>query len=172
MTTEQAVPTMGPAEFLIRPAVLDDAGLLVALIQELAVYEELAHEAQASVEDLARDVFGPEKVADALIAELGGVPVGFALYFYTYSTFMGRPTLYLEDLYVKPEHRQRGFGKALLLELARRAFERGCGRMEWAVLDWNTSSIAFYKSLGARAMDDWTTYRLDGPSLERAAQSR
>jgi histidinol-phosphate aminotransferase len=156
----------------IRLATEADGPLLVAMVRELAVYEKLEHQAKARPEDFVRDLFGPSKVAEAVVAEVGGVPVGFALYFFTYSTFEGRPTLYLEDLYVRPEHRKHGHGKALLLGLARRAVERGCARMEWAVLDWNAPSIAFYRSIGARPMDDWTTYRLDGPALERAASGR
>jgi histidinol-phosphate aminotransferase len=156
----------------IRPATQADAPLLAALVLELAVYEQLEHQAKARPEDFCRDLFGPDKVAEAVVAEVDGQPVGFALYFFTYSTFEGRPSLYLEDLYVRPSHRKHGHGKALLLSLARLAVERGCARMEWAVLDWNAPSIAFYQSIGARPMNDWTTYRLDGPALEQAAAGR
>lgn len=153
----------------IRPARPGDEETLVALIRELAVYERLEHQAQASPSHLARDLFGPRPFAEALIAEVGGQPVGFALYFFTYSTFRGQPSLYLEDVFVQPEHRGRGLGKAMLAQLAARAVEQGCGRMEWSVLDWNEPSIGFYRSIGARPMDDWTVYRLDDEPLRRLA---
>jgi GNAT superfamily N-acetyltransferase len=155
----------------IRPALPDDAATIATLIGELAAYEKLAHEAQATAEDIRRSLFGPRPFAEALIAEADGEPVGFALFFHNFSTFRGRPGIYLEDLFVRPEHRGKGLGKALLAQLARLAVERGCGRLEWAVLDWNEPSIAFYRSLGARAMDEWTVYRLDGEALERLGRS-
>ncbi|HWE40608.1 MAG TPA: GNAT family N-acetyltransferase [Isosphaeraceae bacterium] len=151
----------------IRPARPDDAATIADLIGELAAYEKLAHEAEATAEDIRRHLFGPRPFAEALIAEHEGEAVGFALFFHNYSTFRGQPGLYLEDLFVRPEHRGKGFGKALLACLARLAVERGCGRLEWAVLDWNEPSIAFYRSLGARPMDDWTVYRLDGEAIDR-----
>jgi GNAT superfamily N-acetyltransferase len=152
----------------IRPATPDDAPALVALIRELAVYEKLEHEAVASPDDLRRALSGPRPTAEALIAEADdGRPAGFALFFHNFSTFVGRPGLYLEDLFVRPEHRGAGLGKALLLALARLAVERGCGRMEWAVLDWNEPAIGFYRSLGARPMDEWTVFRLDADALAR-----
>ncbi|GIW88066.1 MAG: N-acetyltransferase [Isosphaeraceae bacterium] len=128
----------------IRPARPEDCELIARLIGELAEYERLAHEARATADDLRRDLFGPRVFAEALIAEADGHPVGFALFFHNYSTFQGRPGLYLEDLYVRPEYRGRGLGKALLVELARLAVERRCGRLEWAVLDWNSPAITFY----------------------------
>ena len=151
----------------IRPARPEDCALIAELIGELAEYERLAHEAVATAADLRRDLFGDRPYAEALIAEADGQPAGFALFFHNYSTFQGRPGLYLEDLYVRPAFRGRGLGKALLLHLAGLAVERRCGRLEWAVLDWNSPAIAFYKSLGAHPMSDWTTYRLDGPALQR-----
>lgn len=159
-----------PATFRIRPAEPDDAATIVTLIRELAVYEKLEHEANATPEDIHRHLFGPRPYAEALMAEVEGVAVGFALYFHTFSTFEGKPSLYLEDLFVRPPFRGRGIGKALFLNLAKRAVDRGCGRFEWAVLDWNEPSIGFYKALGARPMDDWTVYRLDGEALARLAR--
>lgn len=163
------MPDPTGAPFAIRPAGPEDAQTIVDLIHELAIYEKLEHEARASAEDLRAHLFGPRPYAETLIAEVDGVPVGFALYFHAFSTFNGRPSLYLEDLFVQPAHRGMGIGKALLIRLARLAVERGCGRFEWAVLDWNEPSIGFYKSLGARAMDEWTVYRLDGDALIRLA---
>ncbi|MDB5352225.1 MAG: diamine acetyltransferase [Planctomycetota bacterium] len=150
----------------IRHACEGDCETLVGLIHELAVYERLGHEARATAEDLRRHLFGERPYADALIAEDGGFAIGFALFFFNFSTFKGKPGIYLEDLFVKPEFRGRGIGKALLARLARTAVERDCGRFEWAVLDWNEPSIAFYKALGARPMEDWTVYRVDGDALE------
>jgi GNAT superfamily N-acetyltransferase len=150
----------------IRPARPDDAATIATLIGELAEYEKLAHEAKATADDIRRHIFGPRPFAEVLIAEVDGEPVGFALFFHNFSTFRGQPGIYLEDLFVRPEHRGKGLGKALLVQLARLAVERGCGRLEWAVLDWNAPSIAFYKSLGSRPMDEWTVYRLDGEALE------
>ena len=155
--------------FTIRSATPDDAETLADLIRELAEYERLAHEARASADSLRQHLFGPRPYAEALIAEVAGTPVGFALFFHNYSTFRGQPGLYLEDLFVRPESRGRGIGKALLMRLATLAVERGCGRMEWAVLDWNAPSIAFYRSLGARPMDDWTIFRVDDEALDRLA---
>jgi GNAT superfamily N-acetyltransferase len=153
----------------IRPARPDDAETLVALIRELAAYEKLEDQARAAPEALRRDLFGPRPFAEALVAEVDGGPAGFALFFHNYSTFRGQPGLYLEDLFVRPEHRGLGIGKALLASLARIAVERGCGRLEWSVLDWNEPSIGFYRSLGARPMDEWTIYRLDDEPLARLA---
>ena len=156
--------------FSIRPARPDDCGTIAELIRELAVYERLEDQARATPEDLRRDLFGPRPFAEALIAEVDGEPVGFALFFHNYSTFRGQPGLYLEDLFVRPEARGRGIGRAFLAELAKMAVERGCGRLEWAVLDWNEPAIDFYRSLDALPMDDWTIFRLaDGP-LARLAE--
>jgi GNAT superfamily N-acetyltransferase len=149
----------------IRPATADDARILRDLIVELASYEKLEHLVEATADDLRRHLFGPRPAAEALIAEVDGAAVGFALFFPNFSTFRGLPGIYLEDLFVKAEYRGRGLGKALLKRVATLAVERGCGRLEWAVLDWNAPSIAFYRSLGARPQDEWTLYRLDGEAL-------
>lgn len=149
----------------IRPVQRGDEGLLLELIGELASYEELAHELIATEELLADALFSDQAVAEAVFAEWQGNAVGFALYFRNFSTFVGRPGLYLEDLFVRESLRGRGIGKALLLHLAAIARERGYGRMEWSVLDWNQPAIDFYRSLGAVAMDDWTVFRLDQKAL-------
>jgi len=149
----------------IRDAVAADAPLLMTLIRELAEYERMLDEVEADEASLARHLFGPNPSAHAIIAEVDGTPIGFALYFYNFSTFVGKPGLYLEDLYVRPDHRGVGAGKTLLLHLVGKAVAEDCGRMEWSVLDWNTPSIAFYESLGARAMKEWIGYRLDEDGL-------
>ncbi|HEY8506216.1 MAG TPA: GNAT family N-acetyltransferase [Gemmataceae bacterium] len=154
---------------MIRPATPDDVPTIAALIRELAGYEKLAHEVVLDEADLREHLFGPRPYAEVLLAEDGGAVVGFALFFHNYSTFRGKPGIYLEDLFVRPEHRGKGHGKALLLRLARLAVERGCARLEWAVLDWNEPAIGFYRALGAVPMDEWTVYRLTGEALERAA---
>ena len=151
---------------MIRPATPDDVPAIARLIRALAVYEKLSHEVVLDEVNLREHLFGPRPYCEAVIAEDAGLPVGFALYFFNYSTFLAKPGLYLEDLFVLPEYRDRGLGKALFLEVARRAVERDCGRFEWAVLDWNEPAIGFYKKMGAVAMDDWTVYRLTGPALE------
>jgi len=153
----------------IREATQQDVPQLLAFIRELAEYERLAHQVVATVEDLSRNLFGPQPCAHALVASLDSHPVGFALYFYNFSTFLGRPGLYLEDLYVRPAARGLGIGGQLLARLARLALARGCGRMEWAVLDWNEPAIGFYRKLGATPNDDWTTYRLSGNALRDLA---
>jgi GNAT superfamily N-acetyltransferase len=157
--------------FALRPARPDDAEAIAGLIVELATYEKLAHEAKATPDDLRRHLFGPRPHAEAILAEVEGRPVGFALFFHNFSTFRGQPGLYLEDLFVKPEHRGLGIGKALLARLAALAVERGCGRLEWAVLDWNEPAIGFYRSLGARPMHDWTVFRVDDEALALLAES-
>jgi len=154
------------ASLEIRPARRGDEALVLALIRELADYEKLAHEVEASPELLARSLFSDEAVAECVIAEWVGEPVGFALFFRNFSTFVGRPGLYLEDLYVRASHRGRGIGKRLLLHLAGIARERGYGRMEWSVLDWNRPAIDFYRGLGARPLSDWTVFRLDEEALK------
>jgi GNAT superfamily N-acetyltransferase len=156
-------------EFVIRPVTPDDMETVTNLVRELAVYEKLEDHAKATPEDFRRNLFGPRPAAEAALAEVGGEPVGFALWFTTFSTFRGQPGLYLEDVFVRPSHRGRGIGKALLSMLARLAVERGCGRLEWAVLNWNEPAIGFYRSLGARPMDEWTVYRLDDEPLRRLA---
>ena len=153
----------------IRSATPDDCETIANLIRELAVYEKLEYAAKATAEDLRRGLFGDPVYAQAILVEIGGDAVGFALYFYNFSTFRGQPGIYLEDLFVMPEHRGRGLGKALLARLATIALERGCGRFEWAVLDWNEPSIGFYKALGAQAMNEWTVFRIDGEALSRLA---
>lgn len=153
----------------VRPAASHDVPLLLALIRELADYERLAHEVVATEAQLAAGLFGPRPAAEAIVAELDGQPVGFALFFQSFSTFLARPGLYLEDLFVRPAHRGRGVGRALFEHVARLAVERGCGRLEWSVLDWNEPAIRFYRQRGATPMSDWTVYRLTGEALRRAA---
>lgn len=156
----------------IRYATDSDVPLILSFIRELAVYEKLAHEVVATEAILHETMFGPHHYAEALIADDEGTAIGFALYFHNFSTFLGRPGLYLEDLYVRPAGRGKGVGKALLRRLAQIAKERGCGRLEWWVLDWNESAIAFYKSIGAEPMDEWTVYRVTGEALDRLAEER
>jgi len=158
------------APFTIRPAVPDDAQTIANLIRELAIYEKLESLAKATADDLRRNLFGPRPYAECLIAEIAGVPAGMALFFHTFSTFRGQPGIYLEDLFVQPEHRGLGIGKALLGSLAKLAQERGCGRLEWAVLDWNEPAIGFYKSLGAGPLDEWITYRIADAPLDALAK--
>ncbi len=143
---------------------------ILRLIRGLAEYERLAHQVEATAARIRRHGFGPRRYFETLICRRGRAPIGFALYFFTYSTFLARPTLYLEDLFVLPEERGNGAGKALLRELARIAKRRGCGRMEWTVLDWNTPSIRFYKKLGAGLRKEWILTRLTGPALRRLAR--
>lgn len=154
----------------VRAATPDDVALIYRFIRDLADYEKLAHAVEASEADIARDLFGPTPRVFADIAEADGAPAGFALWFYSYSTFRGRHGIYLEDLFVREEARGRGAGKALLQGLARRCVQEGLARLEWAVLDWNAPSIAFYDSLGAAALDDWITRRLDGEALAQLAR--
>ena len=151
----------------VRPAEKRDVGIIMRFIKELAEYEGLAHEVVADEISLERFLFGARPIAEALIAEFETTPIGFALYFPTFSTFVGRPGLYLEDLYVRPNMRGKGVGTLLLQHVARLARERGCGRLEWSVLDWNEPAIRFYETLGARAMDDWTVYRLTEDHLSK-----
>ena len=153
----------------IRPAAPTDLPLICALIRELAEYEHLSHEVRLNDEALGNHLFGPHPMAEVLIAELDGEAVGFALFFHNFSTFEGRPGIYLEDLFVRPHARRHGLGKALLAALAALAVERDCARLEWWVLDWNAPSIAFYQSLGARPMDEWTVMRVDGEALTQLA---
>ena len=151
----------------VRPAEKRDVGVIMGFIKELAEYEGLAQEVVADELSLERSLFGEHPVAEALIAEFETTPIGFALYFPTFSTFVGRPGLYLEDLYVRPNMRGKGVGTLLLQHVARLARERGCGRLEWSVLNWNKPAIRFYEALGARAMDDWTVYRLTDDHLSK-----
>jgi GNAT superfamily N-acetyltransferase len=156
--------------FTIRFATERDVPLILQFIRGLAEYEKLTHEVTATEELLRQTLFGERHVAEVIIGDSEGEPVGFALFFHNFSTFLGRPGIYLEDLFVKPEMRGRGFGRVLLTYLAKLAKERNCGRVEWSVLDWNEPAIGFYKSLGAVPMDEWTIYRLTGEALERQAQ--
>ena len=157
----------------IRPALPADVGTILELIRGLAEYEREPQAAEATAEDLLRDGFGPEPKFRCLLAECEGATVGFALYFYNYSTWKGRPGIYLEDIFVWPQYRGRGIGKALFVELARIATLEGCGRYEWQVLDWNTPAIEFYQSLGAKQMKQWLPMRLEGAALDAlAAQER
>ena len=153
----------------IRFAAPGDEHVILGLIRELADYEHALDEVIATPELLAEWLF-ERKTCECLILSTGGEDVGMALFFHNFSTWLGRGGIYLEDLYVKPEHRGKGFGAALLAKLAQIALERGCGRLEWACLDWNTPSIEFYKSLGAQTMDEWTVYRLTGDTLEAMAR--
>ena len=153
----------------IRPATPADLPLIAELIRALAEYEKLADEVRFDEGRLGEKLFGERRYAEVLIAEVDGAAMGFALFFHNFSTFEGRPGIYLEDLFVRPEARGQGLGKALLAELARIAVERDCARLEWWVLDWNEPSIGFYKSLGARPMDQWTVMRVDGAALQTLA---
>jgi GNAT superfamily N-acetyltransferase len=157
------------AQMLITPATESDVPVILSFIRKLAEYEKLSHLVVASESDIHKNVFGPNPVAEVLLASWNGAPVGFALYLRNFSTFLGQPGIYLEDLFVEPAHRGKGIGKALLIRLAKIAVERGYGRLEWAVLDWNTPSIEFYRSLGAVPLDEWTAYRLTGDALSRLA---
>ena len=165
MTT---LPAATPG-FALRDAAPPDAGLILALIRELAEYERLAHEVVATEETLREQLFGPRPAAEVVLATdvTTGEAAGFALYFQNFSTFLARPGLYLEDLFVRPAYRRRGLGKLLLRTLGQRAVARGCGRFEWSVLDWNADAITFYRSLGAELMDGWTTCRVTGSALTR-----
>jgi GNAT superfamily N-acetyltransferase len=158
------------ADFTIRTATAGDSAEILRLIGELAQYERLAHMLAGSLEQLQRSLFGPHPAAEALIAERGGRAVGFALFFTTFSTFLCKPGLYLEDLFVEPPHRGAGIGKALLKHLAALAVERDCGRLEWRVLDWNEPSIRFYESLGGRLMKEWLLVRMTAPEFAAFAR--
>ena len=153
----------------LRDAQPEDAELILGFIRELAEFERLAHVCVADVPTLKRFLF-EEKRAVALIAEWDGNPAGFALYFYNFSTFLGRPGLYLEDVFVRPAFRRNGIAKSIFRFLAKRALAEGCGRMEWAVLNWNENAIAFYRAMGAKPMDEWTVQRLTGDALKKLAQ--
>jgi GNAT superfamily N-acetyltransferase len=153
----------------IRQANADDTPLILNFIRGLAEYEKLAHEAVATEEGLRATLFGERPQAEVILAFDDGEPVGFALFFHNYSTFLGKRGLYLEDLFVNPEARGKGVGRALLVELAKIAKARDCGRFEWSVLDWNEPAIGFYKSLGARPLDEWTVFRVTGEALDKLA---
>ena len=153
----------------IRPGLLEDVPLIAELIQALARYEKLEHEVVMTEEKLTTHLFGERRYAETLIAEDGDQPVGFALFFHSFSTFLAQPGLYLEDLFVVPERRGAGIGRALLERLAQVAIDRGCGRLEWAVLNWNQDAIRFYERLGAKPNSEWTVYRLTGEPLHALA---
>jgi GNAT superfamily N-acetyltransferase len=154
----------------ITPASVDDVPVVLQLITALAEYEHLAHEVQATEEGLRATLFGARPAAEVVLARIGDTPVGFAVFFHNYSTFVGRPGLYLEDLFVLPEYRRRGIGRKLLAHVAAIAVARNCGRMEWAVLDWNQTAIHVYRAVSARSMDDWTLFRLTGDDLRQLAE--
>lgn len=154
---------------MIRPATPADVPTIAALIRALAEYEKLSHEVVLDEAALRDHLFGPRPFAEVLMAEADGRAVGFALFFPNYSTFLAKPGLYLEDLFVLPEYRGRGLGKGLLVALAKLAADRGCGRLEWAVLDWNEPSIQFYQSLGAVPKDEWVLYRMTGDAIRKLA---
>jgi GNAT superfamily N-acetyltransferase len=158
-----------PAAFRIEPATEKDVPAILSLIKGLAQYERLSHEVVATEKSLRESLFGARRVAEVVIGYADTQPAGFAVFFHNYSTFLGQPGIYLEDLFVLPQWRRRGLGRQLLAHLAREAVARSCGRLEWAVLDWNEPAIAFYKKLGARAMDEWTVYRLTGDALKKLA---
>jgi GNAT superfamily N-acetyltransferase len=156
-------------EFRVRPAAEHEVAVILGFIRELAEYEHLAHEVVATEEELRASLFGARRYAEVVFGCLNDVPVGFALFFHSYSTFLGRPGLYLEDLYVRPAARGRRVGLRLLAWLAQTAVERGCGRLEWAVLDWNEPAIGFYQKLGAVVKDEWKIFRVTGTALARLA---
>jgi GNAT superfamily N-acetyltransferase len=157
--------------FSIRQATEEDVPLILSFIRQLAEYERLSHEAVVNEKTLRESLFGPRRYAEVLLGYAGEEPVAFAVFFHNFSTFLGRPGLYLEDLFVIPEMRGKGFGRTMLVELARIARERNCGRFEWAVLDWNQPAIQFYKNLGAIPMDEWTIFRVTGEALGRLSDS-
>lgn len=154
----------------IRVATEKDLSLILQFIRDLAEYEKLSQDVVATEEKLRQTLFGPRPFAECLLAEYDRKPAGFALFFHNYSTFLAKPGIYLEDLFVKPEFRSFGIGKALLKKIAELAVERGCGRFEWSVLDWNKPAIDFYLKLGAKPMDEWTVFRLSGEPLEKLAK--
>jgi GNAT superfamily N-acetyltransferase len=153
----------------ITPATPDDVPVVLSFIQSLAGYEKLAHTCVATEESLSRTLFGERSFAEVLVARVDGKPAGFALFFHNYSTFLARPGIHLEDLFVQPDFRGRGVGKALLTALARVAHERGCGRLEWTVLDWNEPAIEFYKRIGATVLPDWRVCRMTEPEIANLA---
>ncbi len=157
-------------DFEIRPAWVADVPIILKLIRDLATYERAPNEVTATEEQLVDVLFGEKPAAEVLLAFEKDTPVGFALFFHNFSTWLGQPGLYLEDLFVKPEKRGKGYGRALLVDLAKIAYERGCGRMEWAVLDWNEPAIQFYRKLGGMPLEDWTVFRLTQNGIDRLAE--
>ena len=164
MTTTTPIPGL-----VLRMAGAADAELILEFVRELAEYERLSHAVTADAVTLREALFGSRPAAEVVIAEYEGAPAGFALFFTNFSTFIGRPGIYLEDLFVRPAYRRKGIGRVLLAWLARLAGERGCGRLEWAVLDWNEPAIRFYRELGAVPMDEWTVFRVAGEAIGRLA---
>jgi GNAT superfamily N-acetyltransferase len=160
-----------PRNFEIRPARVEDVPIILQLIRDLATYERAPNDVTATEEQLIEVLFGARPSAEVLLAFEQEIAVGFAVFFHNFSTWLGRPGLYLEDLFVKPEVRGKGYGRALLVRLAIIARERGCGRMEWAVLDWNDPAIQFYRKLGAKPMDEWTVFRLTGEGITKLADT-
>jgi GNAT superfamily N-acetyltransferase len=156
-------------EIMIRSAMEEDVSLILSFIKELAVYEHLSHEVSATEDLLRFHLFGETRGAEVVIGQQADKPAGFALFFHNFSTFLGRPGIYLEDLYVKPEFRGKGIGRAMLTHVAALAKDRDCGRLEWSVLDWNEPAIRLYEGIGAVSMDDWTVYRVAGEALDRLA---
>jgi GNAT superfamily N-acetyltransferase len=159
------------SDFKIRSAHLDDVPIILELIRDLATYERAPNEVTATEEQLVDVLFGERPAAEVLLAFERDTPVGFAIFFHNFSTWLGRPGLYLEDLFVKPEARGKGYGRALLIHLAKIARDRGCGRMEWAVLDWNEPAIQFYKKIGAQPLDEWQIFRLTRDGIAKLAES-
>jgi len=157
--------------FTIRPATIVDAPIILQLIRDLATYERAQNEVAATEEQLLAVLFGERPVAEVLLAFEDEMPIGFAVFFHNFSTWLGRPGLYLEDLFVKPEARGKGYGRALLIHLAKIARDRGCGRMEWAVLDWNEPAIQFYKKIGAVPMKEWRIFRMTSDGIAKLAES-
>lgn len=168
MTATETIPTAIPG-LELRWAQEGDIPLILDYIRELAQYERLADQVMATEENLGESLFGPQPAAEVILAELVGEPVGFALFFQSFSTFLGRPGLYIEDLFVRPLARGHGVGRALLAFLAALTLERGMGRLDWVVLDWNEAALRFYGKLGATAMDEWTTYRIEASALKSLA---
>ncbi len=162
--------TTSVQDFTIRSTTAADCGLILGFIQELAEYEKLSHEVVATVAILQETLFGEQHFAEVMIGEYKGTPVSYSLFFHNFSTFTGRPGIYLEDIYVKPDRRGKGFGKLMLAYIARLAVERQCTRVEWSVLDWNEPAIQFYRSIAAAPMDGWTVQRLDGSALSNFAE--
>ena len=162
---------MNSENFMIRPATVGDVPIILELIRALATYERAPNEVTATEEGLVDVLFGKKPAAEVLLAFEGNRAVGFAVYFYNFSTWLGRPGLYLEDLFVSPEDRGKGYGRALLVRLAQIARDRGCGRMEWAVLDWNEPAVKFYRKLGANPMHEWTVFRLTGDEIAKLADA-
>jgi GNAT superfamily N-acetyltransferase len=158
------------SNLIIQPATVADVPAILDFIRKLAKYEKLSHQVKATQSQLRRRLFGPHPAAEAIVARLGKKPVGYALFFTTFSTFAGRPGIWLEDLFVLPAHRRAGIGRALLRSIAAIAIKRKCARLEWSVLDWNAPAIKLYRKLGAKAMDDWTTQRVTGDALVRLAR--